>query len=163
MTVAKDDSLVLEWRGVLFIGGLASLIYGCATPTQLILDAEVDRLCAENAGRPEVYAVVRVRPSDPPIVIGESSRGEAAYYFANRYTYLHGNSDPGGTAVLRSSLGIYRAADKKLLGEVHTYGRRGGDVLGPLGMHPSAHTCHLPPDAIRVLRDSIFQQSETKE
>lgn len=134
---------------VAFVGAM----YGCATPTQLVYDAEVDKLCAQNGIH--IYEQVKLpesafdengypfgfRPANGPDALGPD------YLFEFTSTYIKGSS-VSDSALSRSSSKVYRKADNKLLGEDNHYTRRGGDFLWG---HPSAHSCATYTDIVKQI------------
>lgn len=129
------------------------IVAGCATPSQIMLDAEVKRLCAVDGGI-KVYETVRLSPETlakftkykygsmpiPPI---ENMNPQDDFYYKLTTQYLYKNgSDYEGTNLVRYHYELYRSQDNKLLGEAISYTRRGGDVPGP--WHPSHFTCPAP-------------------
>jgi len=132
----------------------------CANgPSKSELDAEVKRLCAIDGGV-TVYETVTVkkemldRSGILRIPIKKDAQKTDAFYYEWDVTYLkHGKPEYGGTDLARSHFMIYRASDRKLMGESVAYTRRGGDVPGP--WHPSHFTC--PSDSgLSALQDRVF-------
>lgn len=125
------------------------VISGCATPTQMVLDTEVNRLCSIDGGI-KVYETVKL-PAEQfdkwgDITFYRPTKNEAAlgddYFFKEKVNYYQkGDPDAGtGEAVMaRRQYQIIRKSDGKLLGESVLYGRRGGDLPGP--WHPSSFSC----------------------
>jgi len=115
---------------------------GCATPTQMMLDAEVKRLCAIDGGI-KVYETVKLpaekfnqwgqvnfyKPTQ-----GENSLGEE-YQFKESIQKLH----VGDPELLRYHYEVIRRSDLKQLSETTSYQRGGGDLPGP--GQPSVFTC----------------------
>lgn len=117
---------------LLFLNAVA--LSGCATPTQMVLDAEVKRLCAIDGGI-KVYETVTLpaekfnqwgqvdfyRPTQ-----GEEALGNEYRFKKEDFYYLQGNP-----SMFRTHAQIFRQSDKKLLGEAIFYTRGGGDMHGP--------------------------------
>lgn len=117
-------------------------VSGCATPTQMILDAEVKRLCAIDGGI-KVYETVKLpadkfneygqinfyRPTQ-----GQNALGEGYQLRLDTTYYRKGNPE-----MSRSHIQVFRKVDQKLLGESISYGRGGGDMPGP--WHDSSYHC----------------------
>lgn len=135
---------------------LLPLVAGCATPSQIMLDAEVKRLCAIDGGV-KVYETVRLPPEkfNQYGQINIANRKDAAprddFYYEWDVTYIKQKNVV--TDLSRSHFKIYRVSDSKLLGESIAYTRRGGDMPGP--WHPSHLTC--PSDSgLNTLQKNIF-------
>jgi len=137
---------------------LLPIITGCVTPSQIMMDAEVKRLCAVDGGV-KVYKTVKLPPERfnkyGQIDFYNPTHGENAlgseYIYKNENLYLR----EGDPQLRRDHVRIYRKFDMELLGEVVTYIRGGGDLPGP--WQPSAYHC---PDARAanevVLMNKIF-------
>lgn len=131
---------------------------GCATPTQLILDAEVDRLCAIDGGV-RVYETIKL-PADKFNQWGQvnfyrPTQGENALgseYILNEKTkYIQ----QGNPQLARHYYVISRRSDGRVLGETVLYGRGGGGVPGP--WHESSYTCPSYAEAgLNALMKNIF-------
>lgn len=140
---------------LLFLSTL--LLSGCATPTQMILDAEVKRLCAIDggikvyetvtlpAGRFDNYGNIGVRN-----IQNADPRDE--YYFRSDDVYMRS----GNPALIRTVTQIVRRSDGKVLGESIRYGRGGGDIPGP--WHSSTFDCPSIKDL--RLEASIFKAGD---
>ena len=143
--------------------GLVSMLLfltavGCATPSQISLDAEVKRLCAIDGGI-KVYETVKLSADKfnqwGQINFYKPTQGENAlgseYVYRSESLYLR-QGDPD---LRRDHVQIFRESDMKLLGEVTTYVRGGGDLPGP--WQPSAYRC--PDGSIAngvVLMNKVF-------
>lgn len=134
---------------------LLAIITGCATPSQIMLDAEVKRLCAIDGGI-RVYETV-VLPAerfDKYGNVGIANKKYAnpndEYYYVSEDAYLQ----KGNPTLLRSRSWIVRRSDGKILGESIRYGRGGGDLPGP--GHGSSFNCPQIVDAEGKLESSIF-------
>lgn len=134
-------------------------LIACATPVQLMYDAEVDRLCALDGGA-KVYEIVQLPPEHfntyGQLTTLKPSKGEYAlgpeYRYESVLEYLReGPGRLGEAALIKHSLKIYRRSDGKLLGSSIVYGRGGGDIPGP--WHPSSYTC---PKNLQSLETQIF-------
>jgi hypothetical protein len=130
----------------------ALTLTGCATPRQVVLDAEVDRLCAVDGGV-RVYEKVQLPPAEyAKYISGTKLKSNASqddlFYYSSEREILSGptNGDPDGTTITKAKLALMRRADGKTLGANTTYSRRGGDI--PLGFHPSVYVC--PPFESKV-------------
>jgi hypothetical protein len=140
----------------LFLLLAATLTTGCATPTQLINDAEVDRLCALDGGV-KVFEKVVLSPSEykktlSPRPDGIPFKGYASprsnFYYDTQDSYIKGDAESG---IRKSVVSIVRKTDNTVLGKKTYYSRRGGDI--PVGTHPSVYTCGNPSEQ---LESSIF-------
>jgi hypothetical protein len=136
-------------------------LVGCGSVQKVELDREVDRLCAIDGGV-HIYEVVRL----PKEHFG--SNGEVFPQYRGRLL-TEGRFGPafgvrfdtkvlvaGDPSLIRRSTSILRKSDNKVLGEIVTYGRRGGDGLGP--GEPSSHVC--PRSASRSLEAEVFEPEE---
>jgi hypothetical protein len=123
-------------------------IAGCATPSQMAVDAEVKRLCAIDGGI-KVYETVKLPASEfnqwgQPKMYQQRVENKTAYkhdgtrtamehFFGTKYvvrwgiTYLR----TGSPSLHQSKVEVIRLADSKLLGESIGYSRGGGDLPGP--------------------------------
>lgn len=125
------------------------------------LDYQVRELCAKDGGI-KVYETVKLpaekfnqwgQPNFYNPTKGENALG-SEYTYKNENVYLH----EGNPEIRRDHVRIYQKLDQKLLGEVVTYIRGGGDLPGP--WQPSAYHC---PNALEaneiVLMSKIFSKS----
>jgi hypothetical protein len=126
-------------RLLVFAFAIASALAltACATPTQLILDAEVKRLCAKDGG-PHVYETVPISLKEAKVPY-KGRRRDEPYFYHTVFEDLKGGGGEASALLFRSSFRIVRASDGGLLGEYVRYGRRGGDIPGP--WHPSSYLC----------------------
>jgi len=132
---------------------LLPVIAGCATPSQIMLDAEVKRLCAIDGGI-KVYETVRL-PAERfklgylRLLSKDMAKPEDEYYYESSMSYI----EKGNPEMWQLHFKIYRRVDNKLLGEAISYARRGGDIPGP--WHDSSFMC---PDRADVsdLEKRIF-------
>jgi len=145
------------------------LMASCATPSKSELDAEVRRLCAKDGGV-KVYETVTLLPEmfnkygqinfyKP--TQGENALGPEYLYKWDIHDYRKGEPTVHGAqeiAMRRDHIKITRKSDMKLLGEVVTYVRAGGDLPGP--WMPSSYHC---PDSLKansvILMNQIFIKS----
>lgn len=124
------------------------------------LDDEVRRLCAIDGGikvyetvvlpasRFDQYGAIRI-PSK------EDFKKTDEFYYVSETTYMR----TGDPVMWRTRHQVFRANDKKLLGEAIQYARRGGDIPGP--WHESSFGC--PDSGARPnLNESIFKKDEVK-
>ena len=127
--------LLACWLGVTFWYGGGRKVY---------YDTLVNRMCKQDGGV-KVYETVKlpadrfdkwgmVQPYDP--TQKENALGAEYIYRSEDYFYRKG--DP---SMVRYRHQVLRRSDGKLLGETISYGRGGGDLLGP--WHPSSY--HCPP------------------
>lgn len=126
------------------------------------IDYQVRELCAKDGGV-KVYETVRLPPEKfnkyGQINFYNPTQGEntlgSEYIYKNENLYLH----VGDPQLRRDHVRIYRRFDAKLLGEVVTYIRGGGDLPGP--WQPSAYYC---PDTLGansvILMNRIFTKFE---
>lgn len=123
---------------------LLPLVACSATPSKSDLDAEVRRLCAIDGGI-KVYETVKLPASrfdeygGIRIPMKSDAKNSDDYYLVWKVDHLL----DGNPSMRRDHFFIYRKSDEKLLGEAVSYGRRGGDMPGPL--HESSLRC--PSDA----------------
>ena len=159
-------------RLLLALLALLPLVGGCATPSQMAVDAEVKRLCAIDGGI-KVYETVKL-PADKfnqwgqPKMYQERVENKAAYqhdgtrtvmefflgtkYTLKRETRYYRQGDPD---MFRLHTQVFRRLDGKLLGESVFYKRGGGDPPGP--WHGSTFMCPEPTATNDVLR-RIFEK-----
>lgn len=121
---------------------LLPLVTGCATPSQIMLDAEVKRLCAIDGGI-KVYETVKLpaekfnqwgQPNFYKPTQGENALG-ADYTLK---TAIHYYSE-GNPTIYRYHIQVFLKSSGKLLGESIGYTRGGGDLPGP--WQPSSFSC----------------------
>lgn len=140
--------IFIAWASML------SLLAGCATPSQMAVDAKVKELCAKDGGI-KVYETVTVDPGTPIRVLTKKyAKAGDEFYYEWDYQFLkEGRPERGETDLTRSHFRLYRAKDRKLLGESVSYTRRGGDFPGP--SHLSHFSC---PDESgpRALEKNVF-------
>lgn len=141
--------------GTVISATLTLAAFGCATPSQMSADAEVNRLCAIDGGV-KVYETVKL-PAERFDQYGninlrnyKYAKSTDEYYFKSEDTYLNKNEP----YILRAVTQIIRRNDGKILGESVRYGRGGGDIPGP--WHPSTFDCPAIKDAEGKLESSIF-------
>jgi hypothetical protein len=123
------------------------------------LDEEVNRLCAIDGGI-KVYETVKLPPEkfnkwsqvNFDVPREERKKFESEYYYTHTILYYR----KGNPELYRSHFKLFKSHDNVLLGETITYGRRGGDMVGP--WHESYYRC--PPSAdISNLKQSVFVPS----
>jgi hypothetical protein len=139
----------------LFFAALMPLILtGCEKAR---LDQQVKELCAKDGGI-RVYETVKLPPEkfDKYGVVRIPSRRDAKpddeyFYDWNILYYKKGNPE-----MWRSHFILYRANDRRILGEAIGYSRRGGDLPGP--WHASSFGCPLNA-GLPVLKQRVFQVS----
>lgn len=161
---------------------LSSMLVGCPTPSQNLMDEEVKRLCAIDGGI-KVYETVKLPPSafdefgmvrlypeqkdeNPEPLIHNDKFAVNEYVLGSEYLvrhefrYLKGDErhydDP---SILRSNFQILRRVGRKLLGEGIGYDRRGGDAPSS---GPTVFSC--PENkTIGDILSHIFIKSDTKD
>lgn len=138
----------------LILCAILSVTAGCATPSQMVLDAEVKRLCAIDGGV-KVYETVKL-PADRfdqwgnvRIPFKQSAKPSDEYYVETKSIVLK----DGNPKLIQMISKVIRQMDGKVLGKSIYYGRGGGDVPGP--WHPSSFTCPNPTEK-PYLEPSIF-------
>lgn len=138
---------------------LLPIVTGCVTPSQMVLDAEVKRLCAIDGGI-KVYETVKL-PADRfdkhgnvGIRSRQISKTTDEFYFDTNDQFLRS----GSPTLVRSVVRIVRRNDGKVLGEAIRYGRGGGDIPGP--WHPSTFDCPSIRDL--KLESAVFIQGVEK-
>lgn len=145
----------------LFILFLSTLVLsGCATPTQMMLDAEVKRLCAIDGGI-KVYETVALSQDqfnqwgqvNFPIRNKNDAKSDDHYYYEWDIKYYK----KGNPELSRGNFKLVRQKDKKILGESIYYGRGGGDINGP--WHDTSFRCPSDVD-ISILKMRVFIPSE---
>lgn len=144
-----------------FTSAVAALVvFGCATPTQLILDAEVDRLCAVDGGI-KVYEKKRLPASRfdrfgaVTVPLKQFARATDDFFYTWDSVELKGQGKEGRLS--RSHFRLYETRGERLLGEAVAYSRIGGDVPGP--WHASSYGCPENTD-ISNLERQVFLRSE---
>lgn len=146
---------------------IVSIAAGCATPSQMLVDAEVKRLCAIDGGV-KVYETVKLPASEFDQwgmlkKYQQRIENKAAYqhdatrtamefflgteYALKRETRYYRQGDPD---MFRLHTQVFRLLDGKLLGESVYYKRGGGDMPGP--WNGSSFMCPDPTAANDVLR-----------
>jgi hypothetical protein len=140
-------------------GGLFGLWWGIPTFNKWRADKLVDELCAKNGGV-KVYETVTL-PKERFNQWGQfqvrdekDMMANDDYYSVWNITNIEGrqeSSDIGALAVYQSRFLIYRIQDKKLLAEMTSYVRTGGDPQGP--WHPSSYRC----PALTNFEEKVFK------
>lgn len=136
---------------------MAAMLSACATPSQMMADAEVDRLCAIDGGV-KVYETVTLPPEKFnkggfPNFFRPTQKENALgpeYIFKWERTYLR----KGDPVILRQHHEVIRRTDGKLLGETTLYQRGGGDLLSP-PFESSGYTC---PPILESSNDALFKR-----
>jgi hypothetical protein len=129
------------------------LISACATPSQILTDAEVKRLCEKDGGI-KVYETMTLPAErfekDGSIRIPAKwlAKPEDEFYSESSKVFIR----KGNPEMSRFHYKVYRRSDEKLLGEAISYARRGGDMPGP--WHPSSFRC--PKGTVIDLKNQIF-------
>jgi hypothetical protein len=145
-------------KRLLTLCALLPIVAGCATPSQMAVDAEVKRLCAIDGGI-KVYETVKLPPDrfdqwgNVRIPFKQSAKPSDDYYVESESIVLK-DGDP---KLIRMISRVVRRMDGKVLGESIHYGRGGGDLPGP--WHPSSFTCPSPTEK-PYLEPSIFLKGE---
>jgi hypothetical protein len=137
---------------------IVSIAAGCATPSQMLVDAEVKRLCAIDGGV-KVYETVKL-PADKfdkwgnvRIPFKQSASLSDDYYLESESSVLN----EGNTKLVRFVSRVLRRFDGKVMGESVHYARSGGDIPGP--WHPSSFACPDPAEK-PYLESTIFLRKE---
>lgn len=131
----------------------------CSTPSQIMADAEVRRLCEKDGGI-KVYETVRLSIEQYKrytqflkIVPYQNLKEDDEFYLVWNTSKLK----EGSPSIGKSHFQLIRRSDSKILGEAINYWRRGGDVPGP--WHDSSYMCQdRPTDS--VLIQNIFLKKE---
>lgn len=145
---------------------VALVVVGCATPSQISADAEVDRLCAVDGGV-KVYETVTLSADkfdmhgNFRVPSKQDAKASDNYYYEWIVSKIKGgNPHHDGTLVIeKSHFKYWRSRDRKLLGEQINYSRIGGDVPGP--WHPSSYTCPSAHNTLSVDKQ-IFRNEVNK-
>lgn len=129
---------------LLFLSTL--LLSSCATPTQMMLDAEVRRLCAIDGGVVihEPMKITRAQARFLPLANGlPAVTDEAtAEQHAPAFSKLISNTllfDKGGAKIGRTERQVIRRSDGRILATKISYMRTGGDLPSPA--FPSSYWC----------------------
>ena len=140
---------------------LIVLWWGVPTFNKWRADRLVDELCAKDGGV-RVYETVTLLADrfnnlgQPQVPDKKYAKTTDEYFSTWLTTDIRGNSnttDYNALVVIRNEHNYFRSTDEKLLGRLVTYGRRGGDPIGP--WHPSHYSC---PDETNPL-GKIFKKS----
>lgn len=119
----------------------------CAPIRKLYWDHKVDELCEKDGGV-TIYEKVTLSKRDYPnarftstgdymIPFEKDARYDDPFFSRYGTEYLH----KGTIDVMRHTQSIVRTSDKKILSTIVDYGRRGGDSMLSVWMHPSHHSC----------------------
>lgn len=103
------------------------------------LDREVDRLCAIDGGVKVIETVEVPLPVYEDFLRDPGRRVEVIFGADYRMTSSEEFIVDGNPSLSRMEFQIVRQSDKKVLGTFTSYGRRGGDFIGPSA--PSSHSC----------------------
>ena len=113
-----------------------SCLTGCE---RMRLDREVDRLCAIDGGV-KVFETVEVPlPVYEDFLRDPGRRVEVIFGPDYQMTSSEEFIVDGNPSLSRMEFQIVRQSDKKVLGTSTSYGRRGGDFIGPSA--PSSYSC----------------------
>jgi hypothetical protein len=133
-------------RIIFWLAFASTLIYASFFTEKDRLDREVKRLCAIDGGI-KVYETVKLSAERftqlgfISIPYKEIAKPEDEYYYESYTDYLiRGNPE-----LVKYRYLVYRQFDRKLLGEITHYARRGGGVPGP--WHMPAFRCPEETDA----------------
>ena len=125
-----------------FTSVLFGLWWGVPTYRKANADAMVNELCARDGGikvyetvklparRFDQYGVVRVPFELKP---------DGDFYLKSENKWVVPYTNEGNISIARENYKLYRVTDGKLLGEVVTYVRRGGDPPSPA--QPTYYRC----------------------
>ena len=130
------------------------LLSACATPSQIMVDAEVRRLCEIDGGI-KVYETVKLSSNrfdeygQLRIPAKWLAKPKDEYFYESSQDYFK----EGYLDIYKLHIKVFRNLDNKLLGESISYARRGGDIPGP--WHSSSFSC--PEEAgLKNLIKQIF-------
>jgi hypothetical protein len=127
-------------------------------------DRLVDELCSKDGGI-RVYEQVTLPKErfnnlgQPQIPDKDSAKSTDEYFstwVGNDIRGLRNKGPYGALVIFRGESTYFRKSDKKILGQIVTYARRGGDPIGP--WHPSHYSC---PNHTNLL-NKIFVKSAGK-
>jgi len=107
------------------------------------LDREVDRLCAIDGGV-HIYETVRLPKENfgPDGELFPQFKGKSNWYGPDyRSQILKESLTDGDPSLIRQRVQVIRTNDGKVLGEIISYARTGGDFYGP--WESSGHSCNL--------------------
>jgi hypothetical protein len=134
------------------------LITACATPSQILADAEVKRLYEKDGGI-KVYETVTLpaerfnKYGQVRIPYKESAKIDDEYYIVWQVQYLK----EGNPSLSRDHVQVVRRLDSKILGESISYVRIAGDIPGP--WHHSTFRCPEQAASPRLI-ERIFIQAK---
>ena len=121
---------------------LVALWWGVPTYRKVKADAMVDKLCAKDGGL-TVYEKVALPAGrfdkNGNIQIPIEQKSGSDYYLVSESEWIVPYTGEGDISISRQIYKVYRANDKKLLGESVSYLRRGGDPISPA--HLSSYRC----------------------
>jgi hypothetical protein len=107
----------------------------------------VDKLCAKDGGT-KIYEIIKLpaHQYNKNWIINlqdeKHSNSKSYYYFKSKIIVIKGSpqsSNINKLAIWKTVTKIIRTKDKKIMSELISYTRSGGDPLGP--WHPSHYTC----------------------
>lgn len=145
-------------KTILSLIAAAAILHGCATPSQIAVDAEVRRLCAIDGGI-KVYETVKLpaerfdRHGAVQIPDKEHAKPGDEYFYDWTVSFIR----EGNPSLRRDHFRVIRRSDGKVLGEDVSYARRGGDIKGP--WHDSSYRCPAI-ETQHSLEASIFVNME---
>lgn len=169
-----EDNSMKRLAGVLLA---LELLTGCVlpriTPTQMKMDAEVDRLCAIDGGL-KIYETVCLPPEKfnkyNQINFYRPTQGENTlgpeYIWKSDTKYLQPGEEPSANPRMwRDHVQLFRRSDGRLLGEFTRYTRYGGDprFLSEhfFGGQSSHYSCPEENVGDVPLIDGVFIKNET--
>lgn len=147
------------WVGTALLA-LFGMWWGVPTYNKWRADNLVNELCAKDGGV-KVYQTVEMakerfnQMGQFEVRNERFMRSNDEYYTTWKIKDIigeHSSSDTSRLSVHQHHFQMYRAVDKRLLGEAISYSRRGGDPVGP--WMPSAYTC--PADIDNKLSKQVF-------
>jgi len=138
------------------VAGVVLSTSGCEREKNQV-DAEVRRLCKQDGGI-SVHETIVLSGSSfdkfgvVQVPLRRNAKPSDAFFYEWETTYIK----RGNPEMWRNHFRLTRVKDGKLLGEVISYTRRGGDLPGP--WHESSFTC--PPDGdISTLKQRVFAKT----
>jgi hypothetical protein len=142
-----------------FVFGFFAVWLGIPTFNKWRADNLVDELCAKDGGI-KVYETVALpkerfnRWGKFEVRDEKHVKPGDEYYSTWKITNIEGShesSDISMLAVYKSHFSIYKVQDKKILAEMVSYVRTGGDAIGP--WHPSSYRC----PQLSTFEDKVFR------
>ena len=155
-------------RSAAIFMGVALVLALCVYGKKYAADEEMQALCAKDGGM-KIYETVTLPSSEfsrwgRPLDRYWSGQTDPENRLGPDYRYVEhleflrrGDTLLGEVQITKYFQKIYRRSDGKLLGELVSYGRSGGDpfINRILSGHPSASSC---PDSPNKFFTSIFIQ-----